>query len=79
MSNFILAIDTGSSSCRAVVVTPEGTLISEGRGSVTWKFPRPSWVEMDPQELWSVTRKAIADALSKIDPAKSRVSCGTTP
>lgn len=69
MSGYILAIDTGSSSCRAVVVTPEGTVVADGRGSVPWKFPKPSWVEMDPHELWNVTRNAITDAVSKVNAA----------
>ena len=66
----ILAIDTGSSSCRAVVVTPEGSIIAEGRGAVPWKFPQPSWVEMDPKKLWAVTRTAVEHALAKVNPAE---------
>lgn len=59
----LLAIDAGSSSTRAVLVTAEGAVVAEGRGSVRWKYPRPSWVEMDPRELWQATRQAIDLAL----------------
>lgn len=69
MSELIMAIDTGSSSCRAVLVDLDGRVVADGRGSVHWKYPRPGWVEMDPIELWQATRRAIRQALSQVDPA----------
>ncbi len=75
--DLILAIDTGSSSCRAVLVDTAGTIIADGRASVPWKYPRQNWVEMDPIALWDATRSAITEAVAKVD-AADVVAVGVT-
>lgn len=75
--NLLLAIDVGSSSCRSVLVSPEGVIVSEGRRAVEWKYPQRNWVEMDPVELWRQTRSAIADSISGFDP-KDIIGVGIT-
>ncbi len=62
----ILALDEGSSSCRSVLVDSSGAMHGEARETVTWEYPRPRWVELDPVRLWR-------DQLSTIERAMGRV------
>lgn len=62
----VLAIDSGTSSCRSIVFGVDGRMHGIGQSEFTQSFPRPGWVEHDAEEIWrtqlDVTRKAIADA-----------------
>ncbi len=60
---YILAIDQGTTSSRALVVDGQGAVCGRGQVPFTQHFPRPGWVEHDPDEIWSSTETAIADAL----------------
>ena len=62
--SYILAIDQGTSSSRAIVFDEVGNPVGEGRCPFDQIFPRDGWVEQDPEVIWSTTldaaRKAIA-------------------
>jgi glycerol kinase len=60
---YILTIDQGTTSSRALVVDAAGTLVGTGQFAFTQHFPRPGWVEHDPEEIWWSTRRAISAAL----------------
>ena len=66
MSKFILALDQGTSSSRAIVFDHEGTIRSTAQMEFTQYFPQPGWVEHDPMEIWSSEAAVIAEAISKI-------------
>ncbi len=53
---YVMALDEGSSSARAVLVNMEGQLVAEARNPVIPNFPRPGWVELDPVALWQAQR-----------------------
>ena len=61
---FVLAIDQGTSSSRAVVFDPDGHVVATAQRAVEAVFPADGWVEQDPQALWesvlAVGREAIA-------------------
>jgi len=65
MSN-ILALDQGTTSSRAVVFDRRGRVRAQAQQAFTQHFPRPGWVEHDPEDLWETTRRtaiaAVADA-----------------
>ncbi len=63
MSKFVLAIDQGTTGSTALVFDESGAVRGRGYGEITQHYPRPGWVEHDPEEIWQVTRKAIAAAL----------------
>jgi glycerol kinase len=53
MEKFILSLDQGTTSSRAIVFNHEGEIISVAQKEFTQIFPRPGWVEHDPVEIWS--------------------------
>ena len=66
MSKYILALDQGTSSSRAIVFDHEGGIRSTAQMEFTQYFPQPGWVEHDPMEIWSSEAAVIAEAISKI-------------
>ncbi len=62
--SFILAIDQGTTSSRALVVDAAGSVRGLGQGPFTQHFPQPGWVEHDPEEIWQTTLGAVRDALT---------------
>ena len=67
MSDFVLAIDQGTTSTRAVVVDRAGELRASGQLEHHQHLPRAGWVEHDPVEIWGRTREVIARALARAD------------
>jgi glycerol kinase len=62
----ILAIDEGTTGVTCLMVSPDGVITGRGYREITQYFPRPGWVEHDPEELFTATvdagREAIAAA-----------------
>jgi glycerol kinase len=63
--SYVLALDEGSTSARALLVGPEGVIVAEARNPVVPQFPRPGWVHLDPVRLWEAQRDSIARVLAK--------------
>jgi glycerol kinase len=61
---FLLAIDQGTTSTRAVVYDAEGATRGSGQRELTQHYPRPGWVEHDAEEIWASTRDVVARALA---------------
>ncbi len=66
MNNFILALDQGTSSSRAIVFDKAGNVCSTAQMEFTQYFPKPGWVEHDPMEIWSSEAAVMTEAVSKI-------------
>jgi glycerol kinase len=66
MSNnkYILALDQGTSSSRAIVFDHEGNICSVAQQEFTQYFPQPGWVEHNPMEIWSSEAAVIAEAIT---------------
>ena len=64
MSKYILAIDQGTTSSRAIIFDKAGSVISMGQLEHEQIFPKAGWVEHDPEEIWTNTREVIGKALS---------------
>jgi glycerol kinase len=62
-ARYVLALDEGSTSARAVLVDEEGTIVSEARNPLVPIFPRPSWVELDPVAVWDAQSASIRSAV----------------
>jgi len=67
MADYVLAIDQGTTSTRAMVFDHEGKVVSTGQLEHKQIFPRAGWVEHDPEEIWRNTREVIGQALSRAD------------
>jgi glycerol kinase len=59
----ILSIDAGTTGVTALVVTDDGRIAARGYREFPQHFPRPGWVEHDPDEIWAATLGACEDAL----------------
>ncbi len=65
-SKYILALDQGTSSSRAIVFDHEGNICSVAQMEFTQYFPKPGWVEHNPMEIWSSEAAVIAEAITKM-------------
>ncbi|GLQ10909.1 glycerol kinase [Devosia yakushimensis] len=63
MSGYILAIDQGTTSSRAIVFGKDRTIAGVGQKEFTQIFPRDGWVEHDPEEIWESVVWAVKEAL----------------
>lgn len=65
MGEYILALDQGTTSSRALVFDKKGTIVSLAQREFTQYFPKPGWVEHDPDEIWATQAGMAAEAISK--------------
>jgi len=65
MPNYIGAIDQGTTSTRFIVFDREGGILTCAQQEHRQFFPRPGWVEHDPEEIWQRTQQVIAEALQR--------------
>ena len=59
----VLAIDAGTTGVTAVVVDESGAIVSRGYREFPQHFPRPGWVEHEPDEIWAATLAACDEAI----------------
>jgi glycerol kinase len=62
---YILSIDQGTTSSRAIIFDKKGEIISIAQEEFKQIYPRAAWVEHDPKEIWSSQISVIAGALAK--------------
>ena len=67
MEKYILALDQGTSSSRAIVFDRHGQTKAVSQKEFTQIFPKPGWVEHNPMEIWSSQAAVIAEAITSID------------
>lgn len=67
MEKYILALDQGTSSSRAIVFDEYGQTKAVSQKEFTQIFPKPGWVEHNPMEIWSSQASVIAEAITSID------------
>ena len=67
MKKYILALDQGTTSSRAIVFDHDGKICSVAQKEFTQYFPKPEWVEHNPNEIWSSQASVIAESISAID------------
>ncbi len=66
MKKYILALDQGTSSSRAIVFDQQGKPKAVSQKEFTQIFPKPGWVEHNPMEIWSSQASVIAEAITSI-------------
>ncbi len=65
MKQFVLAIDQGTTSTRAIIFDKAGQKIASGQKEHAQIFPKAGWVEHDPIEIWQNTQQVISLALAE--------------
>lgn len=78
MSSYILALDQGTSSSRAIAFDHDGRPVAVSQKEFTQYFPQPGWVEHDPMEIWSSERAVMEDVAAKVGIASQDVTSKVT-
>ena len=74
MEKYILAIDQGTTSSRAIIFDREGREVSKAQNEFRQYYPKPGWVEHDPDEIWGTTSGVIADALASANITRKQIA-----
>ena len=64
-TRYILALDQGTTSSRAIVFDHSGTIVAVAQKEFLQIYPRPGWVEHDPLEIWASQSATAAEALAR--------------
>ncbi|WP_297486815.1 glycerol kinase GlpK [Thermococcus sp.] len=72
MEKFVLSLDEGTTSARAILFDRESNVLGLGQYEFPQHYPKPGWVEHDPEEIWEAQLRAIRTAIerAKIEPAQ---------
>lgn len=72
--SYILALDQGTTSSRAILFDQDGTIISSAQKEFKQYFPKAGWVEHDPGEIWSSQISVAAEVVSKADTTAAEIA-----
>ena len=72
MDKYIMALDEGTTSTRAIVFNHAGDIVADAQHEFTQHFPQPGWVEHDANEIWNAVQATISDVFisHKIQPSQ---------
>ena len=73
MKKFLVAIDQGTTSTRAILFSISGKPVYISQKEFTQYFPKDGWVEHNPNEIWSTTRKLLTDVITKSKKLKGKI------
>ena len=74
MKEFILAFDQGTTSSRAIVFDRNGLPVATAQKEFTQFYPKPGWVEHDPEEIWSTQAGVAQEAITKAGLESSNIA-----
>ena len=72
--DFVLALDQGTTSSRAILFDREGTIRAVAQREFTQHFPQPGWVEHDAEEIWRGQITVAAEALARANTTAAKVA-----
>ena len=79
MTEYVVAIDQGTTSTRCMVFDAAGAVVSSDQMEHRQLLPRAGWVEHDPLEIWANTQRVVAAAVEKAGLSPGRIAaCGIT-
>lgn len=64
MERYILSVDQGTTSSRAIIFNRHGDVVSSAQKEFTQFYPKPGWVEHDAKEIWSSQAGVVAESIS---------------
>ncbi|TFH49385.1 MAG: glycerol kinase GlpK [Bacteroidia bacterium] len=65
MNNYVLALDQGTTSSKAILYNRNGHPVSTAQKEFTQIYPQPGWVEHDPEEIWSTQAGVATEAVAR--------------
>ncbi|VTR98741.1 glycerol kinase GlpK [Tuwongella immobilis] len=79
MMPYVLAIDQGTTSTRAILFDARGAVVASAAQELTQYFPQPGWVEHDAEEIWAATASVVAGTLARANCSPQQIaSIGVT-
>ncbi|UCZ54179.1 glycerol kinase GlpK [Bacillus shivajii] len=73
-TNYILSLDQGTTSSRAIIFNHEGEIVQTAQQEFTQIFPKTGWVEHNANEIWSSILSVIAECLNKAEVKASEIA-----
>ena len=73
MGKFIVSIDQGTTSSRAILFNIKGRPVYSSQKEFTQYFPKSGWVEHNPEEIWNTTKKTLKDVINKAKRLKGNI------
>lgn len=74
MAKYVMAVDQGTTSTRAIVFDQGGNIISSAQKEHEQIYPKAGWVEHDPMEIWNTTREVLRGAIDEAGVKESDIS-----
>ena len=74
-NKYVLAIDQGTTSSRAIIFNHQGEIVTISQKDFQQYFPKPGWVEHDPNEIWYSQSSVIKEAMAKADLTDKNIAC----
>lgn len=71
---YIVALDGGTTSSRAVVMDHDANIISVSQREFEQIYPKPGWVEHDPMEIWATQSSTLVEVLAKADISSDQIA-----
>ncbi|MFO7707138.1 MAG: glycerol kinase GlpK [Desulfobacterales bacterium] len=71
---YIMAIDQGTTGSRVLIVNPAGHIVANAYSEFPQIYPRPGWVEHDPEAIWQATLSVMRQALTSAGIAPGRIA-----
>lgn len=71
---YVMAIDQGTTSSRAIIFNHEGRIVATGQKEHEQIFPRAGWVEHDPAEIWNNVREVVGVALAQGNVSRDQIA-----
>jgi len=74
MAKYVMAVDQGTTSTRAIIFDQGGNIITSAQKEHEQIYPKAGWVEHDPMEIWNTTREVLRAAIDKAGVKESDIS-----
>ncbi len=74
MKKYILALDQGTTSSRAIVFDEQGNMVSVAQKEFSQIYPKPGWVEHDPMEIWATQIGTARECIERADISPTQIA-----
>ena len=74
METYVVALDQGTTSSRAILFNRAGEIVSRAQYPFRQIYPQPGWVEHDPKEIWATEKRALAEAVDTAHSAPKQIA-----
>lgn len=74
MKNYVLALDQGTTSSRAILFDRSGSIVASAQKEFRQHFPQPGWVEHDAEEIWASQREVMLAAIAKAGATPNQIA-----